>query len=43
MHSLLGKIYALLQSKDISFFEFFCMLDVNKSSKLSKVELKTGI
>lgn len=43
MHSLLGKIYALLQTKQISFFELFCMLDVNKSSKLSKVELKTGI
>lgn len=43
MHSLLGKIYALMQTKGISFFDFFCMLDVNRSSKLSKVELKTGI
>jgi len=43
MHSLLGKIYALLQSKNLSFFEFYCMLDVNKSARLSKVELKTGI
>ena len=40
---LIAKLFALLQLKKLSVFEFFCVMDVNRSSKLSKLELKTGI
>jgi len=39
----LNKISALMKVKDITFFEFFIMLDVNKSGSISKIEFKTGI
>jgi Ca2+-binding EF-hand superfamily protein len=41
-HEHLQKIYAVLQAKKMSIFEFFCTLDVNMSGSLSKLELKTG-
>ena len=31
-----------MKSRDITFFEFFIMLDVNKSGSVSKIEFKTG-
>mmetsp|Transcript_42490 Transcript_42490/g.65152 ORF Transcript_42490/g.65152 Transcript_42490/m.65152 type:complete len:154 (-) Transcript_42490:263-724(-) len=39
----LQKISAILKAKDISFFEFFVMLDVNQTSTISRLEFKTGV
>ena len=39
----LQKIAAILKHKGISLFEFFVMLDVNRSCTVSKLEFKTGI
>ena len=39
----LQKISSILKVKDISFFEFFVMLDVNQTSSISRLEFKTGI
>ena len=40
---LMQKIFAILQVRDISIFEFFVSLDVNQSGKVSKLEARTGI
>jgi hypothetical protein len=37
------KLMAILETKDITIFEFFVMLDVNMSGGASKLEMKTGI
>jgi Ca2+-binding EF-hand superfamily protein len=37
------KVAAMLQAKKLSPFEFYCLLDVNNSGSVSKIELKTGM
>lgn len=40
---LIQKLYSILKSKDIAVFDLIVKLDRNLNSKLSKVELKTGL
>jgi len=42
-YKILNRLYQLLQTRKLSIFELFLVLDVNKSATLSKIELKTGI
>ena len=39
----LNKIFSLLMTKKMSVFDFFVQLDTNISTKISKLELKTGL
>lgn len=39
----LRKLHSMLCTKGLSLFDFFMRLDVNKSSSINKVELKTGM
>jgi Ca2+-binding EF-hand superfamily protein len=40
---LLQAISAILKSQDRSYFEFFVVLDVNKSGLVSRLEFLTGV
>jgi Ca2+-binding EF-hand superfamily protein len=42
-HEIIRKLSAVLKTRNISIFECFCIFDVNLSTELSKLELKTGI
>lgn len=37
------KVYSMLRAKELSLFDVFVRMDVNKSGCLTKIELKTGI
>lgn len=39
----INKLHSVLESNKISMYDFFTKLDTNRSGKLSKLELKTGI
>lgn len=39
----MNKLHSLLETKRVSLFDFFVLLDTNHSGTVSMLELKTGI
>jgi Ca2+-binding EF-hand superfamily protein len=42
-HELVQKISAVIQAKKASVFDLYCILDINMSGSVSKLEFRTGI